>query len=357
MNHRIAIAGFRHGHIFSLLEHARVHPQLTVEALCEEDLPASLMPAQSLVPDYTSFEAMLEQADCDIVGLGDAYGKRGNQAIMALQHDKHVIADKPLCTSLEQLESIRSLATQKKLSVGLMLNLRGNGNYIAMRELIHAGRIGEVQTITITGQHPLRHGQRPDWYFQEGMHGGTFNDIGIHGIDIVQWLSSLKITECVAARSWNAKARFAPRFNDCAQCILRLENGAGVLADFSYLAPDQCGFGMANYWRATIHGTKGCVETSSGAKHVIFADDSSATPEQIAPAEKISGGYLVDFLSEINGNPRPDGLNTESGLLSSRIALELEQLSKNRSSRMRIKSRKNNFSTERTSMPTSGGYP
>jgi len=85
---------------------------------------------------------------------------------------------------------------------------------------------------------------------------------------------------------------------------------------------------MANYWQTSIHGTKGCVETSSGAKHVIITDDSDATPEQIAPAEKISGGYLEDFLFGINGPPGPDGLNTDSCLASSRIALELEQLSR-----------------------------
>lgn len=330
MSHRIAIAGFRHSHILSLLQRVRERPQLTVAALCEEDVSASFMAENGLVPDYTSFEAMLEHADCDIVALGDAYGKRGNQAIAALKHGKHVIADKPLCTSLEQLETIRSLAGEKKRSVGLMLNLRGNGHVIAMRELIQSGRIGEVQTMTITGQHSLKLGKRPEWYFQEGMHGGTFNDIGIHGIDIVQWVSGIKIAGIVAARTWNAKAHFAPHFHDCAQCMLRLENGAGVLADFSYLAPERCGSRMANYWRITVHGTHGCVEMSSGARYLMVADDSITAPEVVPPAPKISGGYLEDFLSEIHGRIRPDGLNTESCLESSRIALELEKHSTGR---------------------------
>jgi len=325
MKHRIAIAGFRHGHILSLLRHAQAHPQLIVTGLCEEDFQASLMQANSLEPDFTSFEVMLKQADCDIVGLGDAYGKRGDQAIKALEAGKHVIADKPLCTSLDQLDTIRALASEKQLSVGLMLDLREGGNFIAMKEMIHTGRIGEVQTITITGQHPLKHGTRPGWYFEKEMHGGTFNDIGIHGIDLVQWLSGLKIYEILAARTWNAKAHFAPHFNDCAQCMLRLENGAGVLGDFSYLAPDQCGSEFGNYWRTSVHGTQGCVETFSGARQVIVADDTSPSPELITPADKVSGGYLEDFLLEIDGASVEGGLTTASCLETARIALELEQ--------------------------------
>jgi predicted dehydrogenase len=124
VKHQIAIAGFRHGHAVSLLQKAQSHPRLAVVALCEENFEASLMPSHSLLPDYTSFQTMLEEVPCDIVGLGDIFSKRGEQAILALQKGRHVISDKPLCTSLEQLEIIAAIASQKKLSVAVMLGLR-----------------------------------------------------------------------------------------------------------------------------------------------------------------------------------------------------------------------------------------
>ena len=83
--HRIAIAGFRHGHIFDLHQRALDHPDLELAATCEENYEASLMPAKGLSPDFTSFEKLLAETDCDIIALGDTYGRRGAQAIAALK--------------------------------------------------------------------------------------------------------------------------------------------------------------------------------------------------------------------------------------------------------------------------------
>jgi predicted dehydrogenase len=240
---------------------------------------------------------------------------------------EHVIADKPLCTSLEELEQIETLAKARGLCVGLMLDLRDHGHWIALREVVQSGHIGEIQTVSFSGQHPLMWGSRPAWYFESGMHGGTLNDIAIHAIDFIPWLTGLEIEEIVAARAWNAKATEAPHFRDCAQLMLRLSNGGGVLGDVSYLAPDACGYAMPNYWRVTLHGTSGLAETSVNAPGITVADDSSKEAEQIPAAPGRPGGYLGDFLAEIAGTPTPLGLTTKSNLRATHLTLELEGFS------------------------------
>ncbi|MFZ4776648.1 MAG: Gfo/Idh/MocA family protein [Terrimicrobiaceae bacterium] len=319
---RIAIAGFRHAHIFDLLGRVEASPGLTLAAMCEENREESLMPSKNLKPSHTDFDAMLADVDCDIVALGDCYGKRGSQAIRALRAGRHVIADKPLCTSLDELDEIESLTREKNLCIGMMLDLRDHGNLIALRGIVKSGRIGEVQTVTFSAQHPLLWGRRPAWYFEPGMHGGTLNDIAIHAMDFLPWMTGLDLAEVVAARTWNAKATEA--FKDCGQFLLRLSNGGGVLGDVSYLAPDQCGFSADNYWRITLHGTRGFAETSYNRPGITVADDTSAEPEIIAPAAPRPGGYLEDFLADVSGNPRAEGLDTASCLRATRMALELE---------------------------------
>ena len=321
---RIAIAGFRHAHIFDLLNRVEASPGLSLAATREENAGASLMPSKNLKPSHTGFDAMLAAVDCDIVALGDCYGKRGSQAIRALRAGRHVIADKPLCTSLDELGEIESLAREKNLRIGMMLDMRDHGNLIALREVVKSGRIGEVQTVAFSAQHPLMWGRRPAWSFEPGMHGGTLNDIGIHAMDFLPWVTGLDLAEVVAARTWNAKAAEAPDFKDCGQFLLRLSNGGGVLGDVSYLAPDQCGFSTDNYWRITLHGTRGFAETSYNRHGITVADDASAEPEMIAPATPRPGGYLEDFLADVSGHPRPDGRDTSSCLRATRRALELE---------------------------------
>lgn len=324
--HKIAFAGFRHIHIFDLYRRVLDHPSLELTALCEENAGLSLLPEKGLQPTHTRFEALLADGNFDTVALGDCYGNRGRQAIAALRAGKHVIADKPLCTSLDELSEIADLTRATGLRVGLMLDLRDHGNWIALRAVALSGRIGEIQTVSFGAQHPLLRGKRPSWYFEPGLHGGTINDIAIHAVDFIPWLTGMTITGVHAARTWNAKAADVPHFHDCGQLMLTLSNGGGVLGDVSYLAPDACGYATEAYWRVTLHGTSGTAETSHNAKGVLVADDSSPAPELVPGAPPRPGGYLEDFLSDVAGNPRAEGVTTASHLEASRLALEIERL-------------------------------
>src|SRR5439155_25293810 len=164
----------------------------------------------------------------------DYFGRRGEIIVRALEDGKHDIADKPICTRLSEQERIAALASEKGRAVGCLLDLRDHGPFITMRRQIKNGAIGTVHTITFTAQHPLLLGKRPAWYFEPAKHGGTINDIGIHAIDLIPWLTGRRIVEAVAARAWNARLGQFPHFQDAAQIMLRLDNDAGVLGDLSY---------------------------------------------------------------------------------------------------------------------------
>ena len=319
---RLGFAGFRHAHIFDLYQRALDHPDIEVSGTWENDPGASLLPGRDITPSHSSYEDLL--ASCEAVAVGDAYGRRGQIVLRALRAGKYVIADKPLCTSLDELKEIAVVAREKSLRIGMMLDMRDHGNLICLRDVVASGRIGEVQTVSFSAQHPLLWGIRPAWYFEPGMHGGTLNDIAIHALDFLPWVTGLTVEKTDAARTWNAKATQAPHFKDCGQFLLRLSNGGGILGDVSYLAPDKCGYAIPNYWRITIHGTGGFAETSYKAPGVSVADDNSQESELIPPAPARPGGYLEDFLADVAGNPHADGITTCSCLHATRQALELE---------------------------------
>ncbi len=135
----------------------------------------------------------MSDKNIDAIAIGNYYGARGRMAIDALKFGKHVISDKPLCTSTEELNEIERLADEKNLKVSLMLDLRYSGNVLAARKVIKEGRIGTVNNVYFGGQHPLMYGKRPGWYFEVGKHGGVINDIVIHGIDLICYLTGLEV--------------------------------------------------------------------------------------------------------------------------------------------------------------------
>lgn len=325
---RFAFAGFRHAHIYDLLTGVEERDDCELVAACEEDATTRehLATAARVKITHDSFAMMLRKVECEVIAVGDVYGKRGGIILEALHAGRHVLADKPLCTSLPEQLEIERLARERNLVVSCMLDSRCTGAFLTLREVIRSGELGEICTINVAGQHPLLLGKRPTWYFEPGQHGGTINDIGIHAFDFIPWLTGAAWQATLAARCWNAKARTTPHFGDCAQFMAMLANGAGVQADLSYLAPDQLGYTLPQYWRLLVHGTRGMAETHLGAPEVRIVTDADAAVRSQPAAPPRVRGYLADFLHEVAGRTELADLRSEDCLRASRLALEAQAM-------------------------------
>lgn len=319
----IAFCGLRHPHIFSLLELAQKNDETDVVGAWEEDAATRSNAAASLgVPFYESYEALLADPRVQIVAVGDYFGIRGARTIQALQAGKHVLSDKPLCTSLAELDEIKRLATEKSLAVGCMLELRYDPLLRLVAKTIRGGLLGEIHAMDFTGQHPLNYGVRPMWYFEQGKHGGTFNDLVIHGIDFIQVATGLAYKRTVSARQYNGFAHRHPEFKDCAQLMAEYENGAGLLADVSYSAPAPSAFTLPGYWRFSFWGENGMIECTLGKKDFLLA--LSGKPAESVKAPPQDGrNCLEEFLREIkDDNPL---YHKNHALETSRIGLIIQQ--------------------------------
>jgi predicted dehydrogenase len=272
---------------------------------------------------------MLVDTTCDAIAVGEYYAKRGAVILQALVADKHVIVDKPVCTSLAELDAIETELVARKRKLGCMLDMRDWPQAIGLRALIRGGLIGEIHAISFGGQHPLLLDTRAAWYFEPGKHGGTINDIAIHAVDAIPWITGRRFAEIQAARTWNAFAPDYPHFHDAAQIMLTLDNGCGVLGDVSYFMLNSMGYTLHLYWRMTFWGRKGVIETSMTSEQIMIALDGEAEAryEPLPPGNP--GGYLQAFLDDIAHRdgveaPDTDRLDTASVLASARSALQIQ---------------------------------
>lgn len=318
----IAIVGFRHGHIYDLVDRIKSRPDLNLVAICEEDETTRADVASRGICEnvFASYDEMLDTINCDIIGVGDYFSKRGSLVIKALRRGKHVISDKPICTSLDELDTIEGLLNGSGLKLGCQLDIRDGGNFRALREIMRRGEIGEVRAVNFGGQHALLHGSRPGWYFEPGKQGGTVNDITVHAIDCIPWLTGLDFATVTCVREWNSGLDAEPEFRNAAQLMLTLENGAGVMGDVSYHSPDSFKNAIPQYWRTTIWGSRGVAETSYFADGVsLFIDGEEARVEP--PAAPAPGGYLDHFLADIAGQTIEDHLTTTEVLRAAQVSL------------------------------------
>lgn len=323
MTIKFAFAGLRHAHIVSLYRNVVSHPACSIVAICEENEDARQHAAKEwqIIADFHDFSTMLHNVDFDVLAIGDYYSRRGSMIVDALNAGKHVIADKPLCTSIDELTKIEQLVVKSELKVGCMLDLRDHPNVVAARQLIQSGRIGDIQSISFGGQHPLLLASRPHWYFECGKHGGTINDIAIHGLDLVEWLTGHSIDQMLAARTWNAWALEYPHFCDAAQFMVKLDNGCGILGDVSYFSPDSHGYKLPFYWRFTLWGKQGVIEFNYNEPGIKVALNG-VTSVTVLSGMDPTRNYFDDFLDDLQGIRSE--LNTARVLSVARKALMLQ---------------------------------
>lgn len=321
MKLKILFNGFRHGHINGLYKKAVASELVDVVGCIEQNTEAREAAEKKLGAAFSdmSYDAWLK-TDIDAVAVGGAYGERGAVIIKALEAGKHVIADKPICTSLDELQEIERLAAEKNLKVACMLDLRYQAQTVKACEILDSGMLGDVKNISFNGQHYMDYGSRPAWYFEDGMHGGTLNDLAIHGVDLVRMMTHKEFSKIDAARVWNGYACHHPYFKDCALFMARLEGDVGVMADVSYSAPRQA-FSLPSYWEFRVWCERGMLCFNRPNAQVTVYKDGEAEPIRYTDLSE-AGDYLTDFVDEIRKDKH--GM-TENIIASTRFALMLQQ--------------------------------
>jgi UDP-N-acetyl-2-amino-2-deoxyglucuronate dehydrogenase len=157
----------------------------------------------------------------------------------ALEAGKHVLTEKPLAISLEDVDALIALATERQLALGVFYEMRYAPAHAPARELIQAGAIGRIIGVRI--QTLI---DKPPTYWQSGYSGRSVNPWrGIkaqagggvvlmntsHLLDTVTYITGLVVTS-VSAEVGTLVANV--EVEDTAAATLRFNNGAvgGLIA-------------------------------------------------------------------------------------------------------------------------------
>ena len=138
---------------------------------------------------YESGEQMAREADIDAVfiGTGDKY--HATNAREAMTAGKHVLVEKPLAQSFEDLAEIARLKRETGLTVGTFLELRQGALWQRVKEIIDSGEIGEVlaaQLIDHVGRDRSQFFSRAATRCREGVVSLVVQK-GVHALDLLNW--------------------------------------------------------------------------------------------------------------------------------------------------------------------------
>jgi len=137
----------------------------------------------------TSLEQILSDPDVSIVSLATFDHMHFGEVISAFDAGKHVFVEKPLCRSLEELNSIaQSWNDNRRPHIQSNLVLREAPVYKQLKTMIECGELGTIYAIDgdyLYGRlHKITEGWRENVPDYSVMEGG-----GIHMIDLMVWLA------------------------------------------------------------------------------------------------------------------------------------------------------------------------
>ena len=141
--------------------------------------------AQFGIPEvYANLEDMLERADIDLVINLTPIPYHGATSLAILRAGKHMVAEKPIATTMEDADAIVELANASGLTVVVAPPNMLMSNRIDAKRIVEEGAIGKPCFARVRASHggpaagywPLD----PTWFYQEG--SGPLFDMGVYGI-------------------------------------------------------------------------------------------------------------------------------------------------------------------------------
>ncbi|MBR1728465.1 MAG: Gfo/Idh/MocA family oxidoreductase [Selenomonadaceae bacterium] len=248
--------------------------------------------------------------DIDVVYIASPHETHYQYIKSSLEHDKHVLCEKPMTLKRSEAEEVFELAKEKNLILMEGIKTAYCPGFHKLLGVAHSGKIGNVRYIEscFTKLEDPNKRELVDQKF-----GGSFLELGSYVM-----LPILKI--------------FGESYTDLKFDSVKSENGLDIFTRASFkfptgLATATCGLGVKSEGRLLIAGTKGYILVSAPWWKTTYFEVHYEDPNEV---EKYSETFLGDglryeindFLMQLTERGRNDFKLTRSESISIAGAME-----------------------------------
>lgn len=159
-------------------------------------------------PVRDDFDEVLNDDRVDVINLSGPNHVHAPQGIAAARAGKHVLVEKPVAVTLDELRALRDAITEAGVKSICSFVLRWNPLLETLKSLLDNKMIGELFYLEVDYWHGLGPSYRGwEWAHTAKRGGSTYLLGGCHAVDAIRWLSGLEVVE-VSAMSNNKKGHY-----------------------------------------------------------------------------------------------------------------------------------------------------
>jgi 1,5-anhydro-D-fructose reductase (1,5-anhydro-D-mannitol-forming) len=248
---------------------------------------------------HGDLEALMHDPGIDAVYIALPNALHHAAVLAAARGKKHVLCEKPFAMSVEHAREMVAACRDAGVILRIAHQLRLEAAVIRAREIVHAGRLGRLVAVSLERASGLA--ARTAWRLDFSQSGVIF-DVGVHLLDLVQWVSGQRFVE-VSAFTYPDRRQRLP--DDTVTVLGRLDKDCHAVARATRE--------VANAENTLIiEGAEATLFTSAlrfAREHVVSVRDSAGTTEERFPASPAYELEILAFEGELRGvrSLLPDG--------------------------------------------------
>lgn len=177
---------------------------------------------------FDDYDALLASEEIQVVSLCGFPSRRTDQIVRAAKAGKHLIIEKPLCLTLQELRTIRKVVSQAGIKACVCFECRFSSQFLATKAVIDQGLLGDLHY----GEVDYYHGIGP-WYAQfrwckrKDESPSSLLNAGCHALDALLLCMGDEVAEVTSYAGKSKSKHFAPfEFPSTSVTILKFRNGS-----------------------------------------------------------------------------------------------------------------------------------
>jgi predicted dehydrogenase len=258
--------GQQHARVMAEIAEANLYACADLDETRRGDFEATYSPHKS-VSDY---HELLQDPKLDAVMICLPNFLHFPASLAGLEAGKHVFCEKPPTLNAAEMKVLHEEATKRGLVYFFGRQFRFTPGMRAAKELIAAGRLGDIYHAHATWVRSRGIPQGVGGWFTEKKRsgGGALIDIGVHALDSAWYLMGTPRPISVSAQVYRNFGHLVqdPVFDveDAAFAFIRFDNGAVVHLETSWAGNLPDDIPMGQYFgrelnNSTVYGTKGTI--------------------------------------------------------------------------------------------------
>jgi UDP-N-acetyl-2-amino-2-deoxyglucuronate dehydrogenase len=174
------------------LESISMNKEFQLVAVCDIQSEIAKNVSKKLNVEYfTDYKKMIDSKNINFVTIATPNSLHLDQSIYCLENGCDILVEKPVAFNKEEINSIIKCAEENNRNAFCVLQVRLNPTVTLLKEVLKSGILGNIRSVSL-----VQRWQRPLEYFTgwraiPSVGGGTLYEVGIHYLDVLQFLFGL----------------------------------------------------------------------------------------------------------------------------------------------------------------------